>query len=84
MKTINIKPQNVCSREMIIDIEDDGTIKSAKVLGGCPGNLQGICKLIEGLKAEVVIEKLQGIKCPGSRTRETSCPNELAKGLANL
>ena len=84
MKTISIKPQNVCSREMILDIEDDGTIKSAKVMGGCSGNLQGICKLIEGMKAEQVVAKLEGIKCPGSRTRETSCPNELAKGLKSL
>ena len=84
MKTISIKPQNVCSREMILDIEDDGTIISAKVIAGCQGNLQGICKLIEGLKAEQVIAKLEGIKCRGSRTGETSCPNELAQGLKNL
>ena len=84
MKTITIKPQNVCSREMILDIEDDGTIVNAKVIGGCPGNLQGICRLIEGQKVEAVIAKLEGIKCRGSRTGETSCPNELAKGLKNL
>ena len=48
------------------------------------GNLQGLCKLIEGQKAEVIISKLQGIKCRGSRTGETSCPDQLARGLANL
>ena len=84
MKTVSIKPENVCSREMILDIDDDGTIVHAKVIGGCMGNLQGICKLIEGLKSEQVIAKLQGIKCRGSRTGETSCPDQLAKGLANL
>ena len=84
MKTITIKPEQVCSREMIIDINDDGTISHAKVIGGCMGNLQGICKLIEGLKAEEVIKRLSGIKCRGSRTGETSCPDQLAKGLANL
>ena len=84
MRTISIKPENVCSREMIIDIDDDGTILSAKVIGGCMGNLQGICRLIEGQKAEAVISKLQGIRCRGSRTGETSCPDQLAKGLANL
>lgn len=84
MKTITIKPEQVCSREMIIDINDDGTIAHAKVIGGCMGNLQGICKLIEGLKAEEVIKRLSGIKCRGSRTGETSCPDQLAKGLANL
>ncbi len=84
MRTLTIKPENVCSREMIIDIDDDGTIVSAKVIGGCMGNLQGICRLIEGQKAEAVISKLQGIRCRGSRTGETSCPDQLAKGLANL
>lgn len=84
MRTLTIKPENVCSREMIIDIDDDGTIVSAKVIGGCMGNLQGICRLIEGQKAEAVISKLQGIRCRGSRTGETSCPDQLAKGLANI
>ena len=84
MRTLTIKPENVCSREMIIDIDDDGTIVSAKVIGGCMGNLQGICRLIEGQQAEAVISKLQGIRCRGSRTGETSCPDQLAKGLANL
>lgn len=84
MRTISIKPQNVCSREMILDIDDDGTIVSAKVIGGCMGNLQGICRLIEGLKSEEVIKRLSGIKCRGSRTGETSCPDQLAKGLQNL
>ena len=84
MKTITIKPEQVCSREMIIDIDDNGRIASAKVIGGCMGNLQGICKLIEGLKAEEVVKRLQGIKCRGSRTGETSCPDQLAKGLSQL
>ena len=84
MRTLTIKPENVCSREMIIDIDDDGIIVSAKVIGGCMGNLQGICRLIEGQKAEAVISKLQGIRCRGSRTGETSCPDQLAKGLANI
>ena len=84
MRTISIKPENVCSREMILDIDDDNTIVSAKVIGGCMGNLQGICKLIEGQKIDTVINKLQGIKCRGSRTGETSCPDQLAKGLARL
>ncbi len=84
MKTVSIKPQNVCSREMILDIDDDGRIVSAKVIGGCMGNLQGICRLIEGLKSEEVIKRLSGIKCRGSRTGETSCPDQLARGLQNL
>ena len=85
MKTITFKPNNVCSREMTIEIDDQGVIKNASVLGGCNGNLQGICRLIEGRKAEDIINILKGVKCRGSRTGETSCPDQLALGLeANL
>ena len=70
---------------MTIEIDDEGVIKNASVLGGCNGNLQGICRLIEGRKAEDIINVLKGVKCRGSRTGETSCPDQLALGLeANL
>ena len=81
MKTINFKPNNVCSREMTIEIDDNGIITKATVIGGCNGNLQGVCRLIEGRKAEDIIKTLKGIKCRGSRTGETSCPDQLALGL---
>ena len=84
MKVITFKPNNVCSREMTIEIDDNGVIVKAAVIGGCNGNLQGICRLIEGRKAEEVIKTLKGIKCRGSRTGETSCPDQLAKGLKTL
>ena len=84
MRTITFKPENVCSREMIFDIDDDNVIVKARVIGGCMGNLQGICHLIEGMKVDAVINKLEGIQCRGSRTGQTSCPDQLAKGLKNL
>ena len=83
MRTISFRPENVCSREMILEVDDNNVIVSAKVIGGCMGNLQGLCRLIEGMKSEDVIKKLEGIKCRGSRTGETSCPDQLAKGLIN-
>ena len=81
MKTITFKPNNVCSREMTIVVDDNGVISSAQVIGGCNGNLQGVCRLIEGRKADDIIKTLKGIKCRGSRTGETSCPDQLALGL---
>ena len=85
MKIITFKPNNVCSREMTIEVDDNGVISRAQVIGGCNGNLQGICRLIEGRNAKEVIKTLKGIKCRGSRTGETSCPDQLAVGLeANL
>ena len=81
MRVISFKPNNVCSREMTIEVDDNGVISKAVVIGGCNGNLQGICRLIEGRKADDVIKTLKGIKCRGSRTGETSCPDQLALGL---
>ena len=80
MKTIEYFPQNVCSRRMIIEV-DNGIILSLKVEGGCNGNLQGIASLVQGMKVEDAIAKLEGIKCRGSRTGLTSCPDQLAKAL---
>ncbi len=81
--SISFKPEGVCAREMIIEHEN-GIIVSAKVVGGCNGNLQGICKLVVGMPVNEVIDRLSGIKCRGSRTGETSCPDQLAKGLKKI
>ena len=70
MKTITFKPNNVCSQEMTLEVEN-GVVVHASVVRGCQGNLQGICRLIEGMKVEDVISRLKGIKCRGSRTGET-------------
>lgn len=83
METLIIKPQGVCSREMTITYED-GVIKSASVVGGCQGNLRGICRLIEGRKIEEIVPILEGIECRGSRNGQTSCPDQLAKGLKQV
>lgn len=74
---IEYTPTGVCSRRMLIEVED-GTVKSLQVLGGCHGNLQGIAKLVEGMKVEDVIARLSGIRCGG---KPTSCPDQLAKAL---
>lgn len=71
------KPQGVCSREMIFEIEGD-IVKSVKIIGGCAGNTLGLSNLIKGMKIKDVIEKLKGIPC-GFKT--TSCPDQLAKAL---
>ena len=64
---------------MMIEIELDGdTIKDVVFTGGCNGNLSGISKLIKGMKAEDVIEKLEGTRCG---FKDTSCPDQLSKAL---
>ena len=70
-------PKGVCSQELIFNIED-GVVKDLKVIGGCSGNLQGISKLVVGLKVDEVIEKLRGIKCG---FKPTSCPDQISIAL---
>lgn len=84
MKKVTLYPQNVCSQAFDIELDDEGRILSFKATRGCSGNLQGIGRLVVGLKKEEVIERLEGIKCPGSRTRNTSCPDQLAQLLKTL
>lgn len=75
---MDYRTRGTCSQ--LIHFELDGDIvKNVQFLGGCHGNLQGIGKLVEGMKADDVIERLQGIRC-GSKT--TSCPDQLARALA--
>lgn len=73
-------PKGVCSRQIELEIEE-GIIKNLTVVGGCDGNLQGIAKLVEGMKVEEVIKRLKGIDCRG---KGTSCPDQIAKALEAL
>ena len=71
------KTRGTCSTQ--IDIEVDGDIiKSVKFTGGCNGNLQGVSRLVEGMKAEDAIAKLRGIKCG---FKPTSCPDQLSYAI---
>ncbi len=78
--TINYQPKGTCSQQMTIEVED-GVVKSFQVMGGCHGNLQGIGRLVEGMKVEEVIRRLDGICC-GSKP--TSCPDQLAQALKQI
>ena len=77
MKTVNYVPKGVCSRQIQFKLDGD-VVRDVKYTGGCNGNLQGISKLVEGMKIDAVIEKLEGIDCNG---KGTSCPDQLAKAL---
>ena len=70
-------PKGVCSRTMELQVED-GVIKAFRVDGGCSGNLQGISRLVKGMRVEEVVSKLKGLDCGG---KGTSCPDQLARAL---
>ncbi|MCR5710440.1 MAG: TIGR03905 family TSCPD domain-containing protein [Bacteroidales bacterium] len=71
---------SVCSVQIDIELEGD-TIRSVRYTGGCHGNTQGVCALVQGMKKDEVESRLRGIDCKG---RGTSCPDQLARALASL
>ncbi len=80
MKTIDYTTHGTCSRAIHIEL-DGNTVHHVSFDGGCPGNTQGICHLVEGMDADEVIRRLKGIPCRG---KTTSCPDQLARALEEL
>ncbi len=74
------KPKGVCSQRFEADIEN-GVINNFVIVGGCQGNTQAVCKLLQGLKVDTAIAKLKGIDCHG---RGTSCPDQVAQFLESI
>lgn len=74
------KTKGTCSQSIEIELDQD-TIKSVNFIGGCNGNLQGICALVKGMKVQDAIERLDGIKCG---MKNTSCPDQLACALKEM
>lgn len=78
METIVYAPKGVCSRKMEFDVEGE-IIKAVRVEGGCNGNLKGISKLLVDMNVHEVINRLAGTTCG---PRDTSCPDQIARCLA--
>ncbi len=76
---MDYKTKGTCSTNIHFEVED-GKVKNVSFTGGCNGNLKGISALVEGMKVEDVINKLEGTRCG---FKSTSCPDQLAKALKN-
>ncbi len=74
------KTSGTCSRSIDFELED-GIVKNVRFHGGCDGNLKGISSIVDGMKAEDVIARLEGIRCG---FKSTSCPDQLAKALRKV
>lgn len=71
-------PRGVCSKGIKFEVED-GIVKNIRFIGGCAGNTQGVAALAEGMTVEEVVKRLSGIRCG---FKSTSCPDQLAKAVA--
>ena len=76
--TYTYQNKGVCSRQTIVELAADHTIESIEVVGGCNGNLKGICSLVEGMDAHQAIARMKGIRCG---RKATSCPDQIALAL---
>lgn len=72
--------KGTCSRLINISV-DNGVIEDVSFVGGCNGNLQGISRLVKGMKVDEAISRLDGIRCGA---KSTSCPDQLAQALKSI
>lgn len=72
------KNKGVCSLSTEVTLTDGGVIETVAVIGGCNGNLKGLCTMLRGVPAKDAIQKLKGLTC-GNKT--TSCPDQIALAL---
>lgn len=76
--TYERRNRGTCSVLTRVELNNDHTIENVEVLGGCNGNLKGICQLLKGMKAEDAITRMKGTTC-GSKL--TSCPDQISLAL---
>ena len=71
------KTKGTCAVQIKFDLDGD-VITNIKFIGGCPGNLNALSKLLDGQTVSYIEEKLLGNLCGG---RGTSCADQLAKAV---
>ena len=74
---MDYKTRGTCSTSIHFDLDGD-IVRNVQFTGGCNGNLKGIGKLVEGMHARDVIDRLEGVTCG---FKNTSCPDQLSKAL---
>ena len=79
MASYSYAPQGTCSRHISFELKDE-KLHNIKFVGGCPGNLAAISKLLEGADPKKTADLLRGNLCPG---KPTSCADQLARALDN-
>lgn len=76
-----IETENTCAKKIKFTLEGNIVTKVEFLEGGCPGNLQAVPRLVEGMTVEEIEEKIGGIICG---TKGTSCADQLAKAVRKV
>lgn len=70
--------ENTCAKKVKFNLDGNKVTDVQFLEGGCPGNLQALPKLLEGMTVEEIEEKIGGISCG---RKGTSCADQLAKAV---
>ena len=81
MKNYSYQTAGVCSKQINFSVDDEGKLHNVEFLGGCPGNLLAIGKLVEGKDAKEIADILRGNDCRG---RGTSCADQLSMAIEQI
>ena len=77
-------PQRVCSKKFLLEVDDESRrIVNFEFMGGCPGNLNGISRLLRGMHIDDVIERWADMPvCSSSKV--SSCPAQIRLALLEV
>ena len=70
--------ENTCARKIKFTLEGNVVTNVQFLEGGCPGNLQALPRLVEGMTVEEIERKIGGIQCG---IKGTSCADQLARAV---
>ena len=73
-----LETENTCSKAIRFTLKGDIVTNVEFLGGGCPGNLQALPKLVEGMTVEEIEKRIKGIICG---RRGTSCADQLARAV---
>ena len=76
-----IETTNICAKTIRFTLKGNIVTNVEFLGGGCPGNLQALPRLVEGMTVEESEEKIGGIICG---RRGTSCADQLAKAVVKV
>lgn len=80
-KKVFYKTHGTCSQFIEVEADENDVLTHVNFIGGCHGNLQGISKLVTGMRLDDIKSKLNGTCC-GSKS--TSCPDQLCRAIEEL
>ena len=58
-KRITYKTEGTCSQFIDVEIDEQGILTDVNFIGGCNGNLQGICALVRGMRVDDIKKDFQ-------------------------